>query len=459
MQTPDLAAPLEPPSPPPPAPMTASPGNGNGAHPLAPDDNTQTSVRCANCGTKAAWRGPLTADMLARSFTRGVQADNGLPNCPRCGHGMTLVSVQPIEQAIATAQRELGAGEAHQPRIPGLYPTFDFASACQSILEQRDAVRRAQAVAESKHRDYSQAKKRADEAQATLSQLEDEIAESARDAAYERVKPTIVGGPCEWEQAHPGERCPVCRAESRVGTEESSHSDRLLLLVERAEAGTRPSAMELRALLACDAELYISKDEAEMIAARATPAEIVAILKWLVDCDSEPKPSVLGQAHIVDETFIDKCGVCHALIGGLSAIYGLDQFEPLLEFGIDCAPPIAAADDDDEMAPAALQQLLSKAGADVSVEDVAGWTSELREEAATWASEQIEAKAKDKPGHHTSVRWPEHVSRAHNGPEAPRARPRHATKAARQQAKQAQTKSETAGKGKARGAKGRRGKR
>jgi hypothetical protein len=418
-------------------------------------------VRCAQCGTKATWRGALTPDMLARSFTRGVQADNGLPNCPRCGHGMTLVTLQPIEQAMATAQRELGAGEAHQPRIPGLYPVFDFASACRSILDQRDAVRRAQAFAEGKHRDYAQAKKRAEEAQSTLSQLEDEIAESARDAAYERVKPVISGGPCEWEQAHPGERCPVCRAESRVGAEESSHSDRLLLIVERAEAGTMPTPAELRSLLACDGELYISKDEAETIVAAASPAEMVAILKWLVDGDSAVRPAVLGHAHIVDATFADKCGVCHALCGGVSAVYGLDRFEPLMEFGTDCAPLLAAAsDNDDDMAPATLQQLLSKAGADVSLEDVEGWSTEQRDEAATWATDQIEASEKDKPGHHTSVRWPDHVSLAHNGPElrAQRPRPRHATKAARQQAKQAQAKNEKAApKARvARGAKGRR---
>jgi hypothetical protein len=170
---------------------------------------------------------------------------------------------------------------------------------------------------------------------------------------------------------------------------------------------------------------------------------------------------VLGHAHIVDATFADKCGVCHALCGGVSAVYGLDRFEPLMEFGTDCAPLLAAAsDNDDDMAPATLQQLLSKAGADVSLEDVEGWSTEQRDEAATWATDQIEASEKDKPGHHTSVRWPDHVSLAHNGPElrAQRPRPRHATKAARQQAKQAQAKNEKAApKARvARGAKGRR---
>jgi hypothetical protein len=59
-----------------------------------------------------------------------------------------------------------------------------------------------------------------------------------------------------------------------------------------------------------------------------------------------------------------------------------------------------------------LQQLLKDAGAVILVSEIAAWTAEQCDEASAWATAQIAASAKDKAGHHTSVKWPAHVAAA-----------------------------------------------
>jgi hypothetical protein len=89
-----------------------------------------------------------------------------------------------------------------------------------------------------------------------------------------------------------------------------------------------------------------------------------------------------------------------------------------------------------------LHDLLLKAGADVSVIAMATWSTAQLEEALDWAHAQFDATQRDKPGHHTSVRWPDHVSAgasstleglANEEPEPARVIPkRHAKKTAAQ---------------------------
>ena len=71
----------------------------------------------------------------------------------------------------------------------------------------------------------------------------------------------------------------------------------------------------------------------------------------------------------------------------------------------------ADADADDEMAHPATLRLLTKAGADVVLADVVGWTRAQREEARTWALQMIDAQQQEPAG--PTTRWPDHVSRAH----------------------------------------------
>lgn len=62
-----------------------------------------------------------------------------------------------------------------------------------------------------------------------------------------------------------------------------------------------------------------------------------------------------------------------------------------------------------------VRELLTIAGANVSVRAIARWSRRQRAEAKTWAHEQIAAYARDKPGWQTSVFVPEHVSSANRG--------------------------------------------
>jgi hypothetical protein len=394
------------------------------------DDDTVTKVRCAHCGTKAEWPGPLTDDMLARTFTRGIDPQSGLPNCPRCGHAFQLIAFVPVEEAIARASRELGTG-AHQPRIPGLLPQFDFESAFKSIIAQREVVRRAQATAEEKHRVYAKAKKTADEEQTALSTLEDDFADRSRDAAYERTKPVLSGGPCSWELAHPGQRCPVCRLPANE-MHDTGHDAALAQAIDLAASGIYPTGTDLRDLVAVFADVHVTPAEAAAIPI----VDVAAVLTWLKQPTADTRPSALGVAHIVGDP-PDTCVNCGALLRTAAASFGIETLTPKMQLGTDCDNRLA-----DEMPPATLRELLAKAGADVTVADVEGWTTEQQLEARTWATEQLEATRLAKPGHAPSVRWPDHVSRAHHGDAARTPRKRHATRQDASRARQRAAKDE-----------------
>lgn len=79
---------------------------------------------------------------------------------------------------------------------------------------------------------------------------------------------------------------------------------------------------------------------------------------------------------------------------------------------------------------AATLTLLHQAGADrITLDQVAGWSEARYIEARAWALEQIEATTQAKAGVLVSVRWPPHVSLAHNGPELAKSIPAKRTKA------------------------------
>src|SRR5262245_6267529 len=62
-----------------------------------------------------------------------------------------------------------------------------------------------------------------------------------------------------------------------------------------------------------------------------------------------------------------------------------------------------------------VRELLTIAGANVSVRVIARWSKRQRVAAITWANDQIAAWSKDKAGWTTSVFVPEHVSSANRG--------------------------------------------
>jgi hypothetical protein len=68
----------------------------------------------------------------------------------------------------------------------------------------------------------------------------------------------------------------------------------------------------------------------------------------------------------------------------------------------------------DEMPPATLKDLLSKAGADITVAQIAAWTSLEQQVARIWAEAQRDANA-GLNGASVSIAWPAHVSAAHHG--------------------------------------------
>lgn len=76
----------------------------------------------------------------------------------------------------------------------------------------------------------------------------------------------------------------------------------------------------------------------------------------------------------------------------------------------------AAASPEPDVEPlgTSLSDLLREAGARVRPDQIADWSVADNDEASTWALAQIEAHQHARPGTTTSVRWPDHVSRAHH---------------------------------------------
>src|SRR5262245_40267006 len=211
----------------------------NGSPTSAPDVSApplrdEYAAVCPQCTTKVQWKGAITDEMIARTFTRGLDDVSGLPNCPRCGTPMVAPAPDavPVREAIATAVEAVGVrdpvtGEhfTRQLSIPGLRPPFDYAAAFESIMERRRGVRLADALAEKKHKEAAAAKKEAEAQQEALSELEDEfdarVQEFAATPADRRRKT------CAFERAT-GTPCPICGAPDAIITaEENSATDHL----------------------------------------------------------------------------------------------------------------------------------------------------------------------------------------------------------------------------------------
>jgi hypothetical protein len=306
----------------------------------AGDQSLVTHVTCTHCGTKASWRGDVTADMLERTFTRGVNEQSGLPNCPRCGHELALDHVEPVESAVETAARALPdrtEGRSGQLTIPGIHPPFDYASAMHSILEQRAVVRRAEAIAESKHRDATKARKDAEAEQSTLSELEDKFAERVEELEVEaaltpeqRAERQAAG--CSWE-ALTGTPCAVCRTpnpgQAPVFNGNPAHIAYATVIQSLSDDGI--SADELSAALKAVANLAV---DVETVDAWSREARI-AVAGWLEMPAMKPRPDVLGRAHIVS-ALAGTCEACDALLTPLAGAFGLEAWPVGQLVGTDC---------------------------------------------------------------------------------------------------------------------------
>lgn len=352
--------------------------------------------------------------MIQRTFTRGI-GDAGLPNCPRCGTAMTAINGVAVADAFAAAEASLqqASGE-RQLAIPGLKPPFDYRSAFEAIIAQRVVVRRAEAVAEEKARVAKSAKQNADEEQNELSQLEDDFEERVKELAA--LPPD---GKCWFEHAT-GTPCPLCsNGEPKEDRATIPHFTTVVRSLAAAE-DLRPN--DLVIALQEIARRFLDRGEVE----QWSRAELKAVATWLDMPDKVGQPKVLGRAHVVGEDG-DHCMECGTSLKARAEASGFDQWPPESHIGTDCPgkgkkrrkkqPP---QPEPDELRVETIHEKLREAGANVTAAAIQSWTSEQRIDAFTWAEAQLAASAKDKPGRHTSVRWPEHVSAAHATEEKPK---------------------------------------
>ncbi len=301
------------------------------------DETTVTRVRCGQCNTAAKWKGPLTDDMLARTFTRGVSAETGLPNCPHCGTPMAHDTKVDAVEAFKRAADQLPADQVatpRQPRIPGLTPAFNFEAAFHSIIDQRAEVRRAKAIHESKHKDAQRAKKTADEAQDELSKLEDEYAERAEER--EHGDDAGAGGlqGCAYER-ETGKPCTICPQLADIATRgKLTIADQVNIALEHARSQIYPNATDLAALVTASAGIYVRREDVK-------PWDLVTVgfvLEWLAAPTSVEKPPIMGRSHIVGELGAG-CVNCGALLTPLAAAHGLEAWPVGAVVGIDCQGP------------------------------------------------------------------------------------------------------------------------
>lgn len=405
---------------------TLTSANGDSAPPI-PDAGLaaqEFAAVCPQCSTKARWKGAITEDMIARTFTRGIDADTAMPNCPHCGTPMQIPTGVSAAEAIADAAAAMpeAVEGARQLHIPGLRPVFNYESAFASIIEQRGAVRRAEAVADSKHKDASKAKKSAEEEQEKLSTLEDEFADRAAEVEAEaKLTPAEKRRrTCAFERAT-GTPCPVCGDLSREITAEQRAADTHVAEVARELAfGKELRPADLAVCLERVAGLVLDRGEIE----RWATDEMHEVATWLDLPDKVGYPKVLGRAHIVGLNNI--CRTCGVSLYPLAEARGLDAWPADTKVGTDCAPPSkkrARKPAQADVRTERIREMLAEAGATVSAAAIDAWTSTQKLEAIVWAEEQVVATAKAKPGYTASVRWPDHVSAAHHEAPASRSEP------------------------------------
>jgi hypothetical protein len=147
-----------------------------------------TKYRCASCHTA------LTVDHRT-TFAP--------PACPDCGGALLLVAAtgDTVDAAIAAAAQALPERtEPVQPTIPGLRPMFDYAAACQSIMEKRAELKRAESTAWLIGEKYKALKKRVETLASELATLIDELDERAHDARYSAPEPEPEPAPVATER-------------------------------------------------------------------------------------------------------------------------------------------------------------------------------------------------------------------------------------------------------------------
>ena len=394
----------------------------------------QTKTRCT-CGQEDYW--PIVADEY---------------HCTACGELTTVVATtgHTADEAIARAAQALPErvepiGPA-QPSIPGLRPAFDVAAALDSIEQaERDASAAERAYGSAKTR-AKQLRDDADKKNATLRELIRALNDRRHDDRYERP---ADGSEVEREDESPAAPSVGTTVAPTVGDDSpagvSALDDlgtRVARLIADATRERYPSATDLRDLITDVTGIHLLREEVEPWPLQ----ELGPVCAWLQRCaqaratGDDPlainRPTLLGHPHVIGMAD-GSCSVCGTFLHPLAATHGLERWPVGALVGTDCVDP-RDPEEPEEMAPAAVRVLLAKAGADISVEQVVGWSQAQRLDAQTWAIAQIEANRRAESGNTISVRWPEHVSQAHHGNDVARTPTRrHASLVARAKAKQA----------------------
>lgn len=263
-------------------------------------DQVVTHVYCEKCTTKGQWQGELTAEMLERTFTRGL-AENGLPNCPHCGTAMELVPILTAHEAITQAAQQLDAERAgdaakptYQPSIPGIHPPFDYERAQRRTEALARQVTSAEEAWDAAKEEASDCKKTFDKAVETLRTHIKETAAARQDAEYQASKPASDRPrACAFER-DTGKPCPICRAP----TPGITPADPTVVqhLAAAASELARTDALEtadLRLVIAKVAGLELLD---ETVRGWSTP-ERQAVVTWLEAPTVVERPAVLGAAH------------------------------------------------------------------------------------------------------------------------------------------------------------------
>lgn len=332
-----------------------------------PLDQTLTEFRCPKCGAGGKWTGPLTPDMLANTYTRGVNDATGLPNCIYCGTATDPVTFLKAEDAISQAAERLDqerAGDAarplHQPSIPGILPAFDWRRAQLTTESLEETVAACERTWDEAKKDAADAKKEFDDAVDTLRAHIQAMHRARIDAEYQHGKdhgpiaPLPDGapaakGPC-WTEQKTGRPCSICRSAIAAPTNGDTTQHVAAAAAIDANAGTLDAA-GLAASIGAVTGIVV---HAESLATW-TPQDVKAVAQYLErvalvassesgDTTTIEKPSVFGRPHEVGEMG-GGCRVCGALMHQFAVAVGQpDGFALGQLVGLDCpGEPEAAA--------------------------------------------------------------------------------------------------------------------
>lgn len=228
----------------------------------------------------------------------------------------------PVAEAFTLAQQQIAAATPEQAQLPGVVLPFNFQGAYLELEEKAVEVDRLHAEHKAAAEAARDAKKAWDQAAELYTRMALELRRRRRAKEGQPAEDLIDASErpanlvrCKWEEAHPGESCPICSDDTlkpETARDSVAHIDEVVELLEVRSAVAVSDALEAIGILVPIE--YIRKFSDEDRAEVKAWAEFDRASTEPVP----PRPAILGSGHIaspyVDGQSEQYCTQCDAVL-------------------------------------------------------------------------------------------------------------------------------------------------